>query len=151
MLWGGDMSDMSVVVFTKYDEERKIRYFIEHGEREDTKLIRLRKRILPMFSDNLDRYFEVVWEITYSKPSTLTVKVYTDSDIKEWVGAISEMKIDLFIAREPWFIDLRKITESIDAVGVRRTMMRILYELVNYIRYDGLRIDELKECVRARW
>jgi hypothetical protein len=142
---------MSVVIFTKYDEERKIRYFIEHGEREDTKLIRLRKRILPMFSDNTDRYFEVVWEITYSKPSTLTVKVYTDSDIKEWVGAISEMKIDLFTAREPWFIDLRKITESIDAVGVRRTMMRILYELVNYIRYDGLRIDELKECVRARW
>ena len=145
------MSDMSVVIFTKYDEERKIRYFIEHGERKDTKLIRLRKRILPMFSDNPDRFFEVVWEITYSKPSTLIVKVYTNSDIKEWVGAISEMKIDLFTAREPWFIDLRKITESIDAVGVRRTMMRILYELVNYIRYDGLRIDELKECVRARW
>ena len=145
------MSDMSIVIFTKYDEERKIRYFIEHGERKDTKLIRLRKRILPMFSDNLDRFFEVVWEITYSKPSTLIVKVYTNSDIKEWVGAISEMKIDLFTAREPWFIDLRKITESIDAVGVRRTMMRILYELVNYIRYDGLRIDELKECVRARW
>jgi len=145
------MSDMSIVIFTKYDEERKIRYFIEHGERKDTKLIRLRKRILPMFSDNPDRFFEVVWEITYSKPSTLIVKVYTNSDIKEWVGAISEMKIDLFTAREPWFIDLRKITESIDAVGVRRTMMRILYELVNYIRYDGLRIDELKECVRARW